>query len=98
MCYTTPEEGMSTTEVRGDEATERGNVRTGDMNLEVVVPVWDADRAKRFTRNWAGGSTATPTTPDSAHNLYLIVFHIAAASDALVERAARSTRPWGRRR
>ena len=43
---------MSTTEVRSDEVTEMGSVRTGDMRLEVVViPVSDADRARRFYAN-----------------------------------------------
>ena len=38
---------MSTTEARGNDATAAG-VATVDMNLEVVIPVSDVDRAKQF--------------------------------------------------
>lgn len=40
---------MSTTEVRSETAIETPRARTADMKLEIVViPVSDADRAKRF--------------------------------------------------
>ena len=40
---------MSSTQVRGQTATEGANARTVDMKLEVVViPVADVERAKRF--------------------------------------------------
>jgi len=40
---------MSTTQIRGDDATAMADVATADMKLEVVVlPVADVDRAKQF--------------------------------------------------
>jgi hypothetical protein len=49
---------MSATEVHGTSRDAAdGNVR---MNLEVqIIPVSDADRSKRSTNVWAGGSTTT---------------------------------------
>jgi catechol 2,3-dioxygenase-like lactoylglutathione lyase family enzyme len=43
---------MSSTQVRGDGASESPRAATADMKLEVVViPVSDVDRAKRFYEN-----------------------------------------------
>jgi len=39
---------MSSVQTSSDSATEVANVEIGEMKLEVVVPVSDVDRAKRF--------------------------------------------------
>jgi extradiol dioxygenase family protein len=79
---------MSNAEMRREPAVESSRAGTVDMKLEVVIPVSDVDRAKRFYGTAAGQeadqclNSRTMTTPVSSGSCGLRLVRVASLQSA----------------